>query len=283
MNQDISFPIHPSFAVQPLPAQGHVVTNNGAVLNAETAFALAAGDAEKDNVNAMMALANFYERGLGAPRNFAKAFEWYGKAAKTGLADANYALGVCYEIGMGNPGDMEKAMIAFDKAAEKGSGPAMLKLASLYIAGNRIPQDAEKGLLWLNRAVEAGLPDAQNTLGAILLHGLLGQAIDEKRALEYFKKAVDAGNLAAIRNISIICLNGIDGRKSVAAALKWFLIAAKSGYYMEDIRPAMEEAKQELTPEQIQSAEAQSDQWINDFREKRTAVAGRPGQAAPRT
>lgn len=276
MNQDASFPLHTSFALPPFHAKTHVVANNGTQLNAETAFALAAGDAEKGNVHAMMAMANFYERGIGAPRNLAKALEWYQKAANAGLAEGYYALGICYEVGMGNPGDMARAMEAFEKSAEKGVGQAMHKLASLYLSGSRIPQDIEKGLFWLEKAVESGLPDAHNTMGVICLHGLLGQELDEKKALDHFKKAAEAGHLAAIRNIGVICLNGIDGKKSPAKALMWYLIASSGGYIMEDVKATMEDLRKNLRPEQVQAAETQAEQWVNTLKEKRQTVIGRP-------
>lgn len=282
MNQDTSFPFHTSITIPPFPAQGPPVsTGGGALLTPATAFALAAADAEKGNPNAMMGLANFYERGLGVARNFAKALEWYEKAAAAGIPEGNFALGICYEVGVGNPGDMEKAMAAFERAAEKGMAPAMHKLASLYISGERIPQDTEKGFSWLHRAAEAGLPDAHNIMGVILLRGLLGHEIDEKKAMDSFKKAAEGGHLGAIRNISIICFNGIDGRKSLDKALKWYLIALKGGYYMDDIKPAMEEVKKELRPEQVNAAEEQAEQWLKDIREKNQTVIGRQ-EPAPR-
>lgn len=275
MKTDSSFPLHTSFAVQP-HAQGNGVSGTGRQRTAETAFALAAGDAEKGNPHAMMAMANFYERGLGAPRNFAKALEWYQKAARAGLSEGYYGLGICYEVGMGNPGDMDKAMTAYEKAAELGLAQAMQKLASLYITGHRIPQDNGKGLFWLNRAVEADLPDAHNTMGVIRLQGLMGQEIDEKEALEHFKKAAESGHLVAIRNIGIICLNGIDGKKSLGKALMWYLIASKGGYPMEDVQAVMEDLKKTLRPEQVQTAEAQAEQWLKNLKEKRQTVIGRP-------
>ena len=61
-----------------------------------------------------------YELGQGVARNYVEAANWYGKAAKQGLANAEYNLGSMYERGAGFPIDTRRASLWYGKAALKG-------------------------------------------------------------------------------------------------------------------------------------------------------------------
>lgn len=56
-------------------------------------------------------LASMYERGIGVPRDDAKAFSAYLKAAHGGYADAAANLGLCYAEGRGTPRDDRRAYV----------------------------------------------------------------------------------------------------------------------------------------------------------------------------
>ena len=101
--------------------------------------------AENGQPQAMLNVGLLYEQGLGVPRNFTQALEWYTKAALAGEKEGWMRTGACYEIGVGAMADMDKAVSHYDKAAQMGSLQAQQKLASLYLLGRGVPKDEAKG------------------------------------------------------------------------------------------------------------------------------------------
>lgn len=264
----------PAFSQEAAPATEAAQPPQQQQISADMAFAMIAGNAEKGNANAMLTLGAFYEQGIGAPRNFTKAMEWYKKAAETGLAEGHYNLGVCYEIGMGNSGDIKKAVEHFEKAADLGLVQAMQKLSTMCFTGNGVEQSEAGGLFWLTKAGDAGAGDANNTLGVIYLQGLLNQKKDEKKAFEYFKKAADAGNLESIKNLGVLYKDGLGVKQDAGQALKWYLIAQKGGYQAGDMDVILTELKGKLKPAQIKTIETEATKWIEDFQKKNQKPGG---------
>ena len=65
------------------------------------------------------------------PQDYAKAREWYEKAADKGDADAMSNLGLLYGNGQGVAQDYAKAREWYEKAADKGDASAMFSLGLL--------------------------------------------------------------------------------------------------------------------------------------------------------
>ena len=252
----------PGLAAQPGPQAAAPVQQQ---LQPEAAFALMAGEAEKGNTNAMLTLGRFYEQGVGTARNYSKALEWYGKAAKAGQAEGHFNVGVCYEIGMGTASDMGKAIMNYQAAADLGLPLAMYKLAAIYISGNGAGKDAAKGITYLEKAADAGMAVAASELGLVYLSGLLGQKKDEKKALAMFTKAADLGNLEAIKNIAVIYKDGLGVKADSVKAYTWYLIARRGGYAGEDIARVLGLLEGSLTPTQAQQAQKGADTWMENF------------------
>jgi TPR repeat protein len=61
------------------------------------------------NVDAMLALANFYSMGTLVARDVGQGFGWYLKAAKAGNAEAEFRAGVAYAQGLGTGTDLKQA------------------------------------------------------------------------------------------------------------------------------------------------------------------------------
>ena len=67
--------------------------------------------------------------------DYAKAHEWYEKAADKGYPPAMTGLGLLYENGHGVAQDYAKAREWYEKAADKGKAIAMYDLGVLYDNG----------------------------------------------------------------------------------------------------------------------------------------------------
>ena len=75
----------------------------------------------------------YYESGRGVEKDYARAMEWYVKAAGRGFESriAQYHLGRCFEYGKGTPKDLSKALEWYTKAADYGEKNARKALNRL--------------------------------------------------------------------------------------------------------------------------------------------------------
>ena len=85
----------------------------------------------------MFSIGNLYENGMGVPKDFAQAAEWYRKAAEEGDAQSCYRLGVFYEKGTGVKQDTDKAIELYRQAAELGYENAKTALKRLESKAKR--------------------------------------------------------------------------------------------------------------------------------------------------
>ena len=77
-------------------------------------------EAESGDAKSQLGLARKYYNGDDMPQDYAKAAEWYEKAAKQGIAMAQYNLGMMYQKGEGVTKDEAKAEEWLKKAAAQG-------------------------------------------------------------------------------------------------------------------------------------------------------------------
>lgn len=241
------------------------------VISQPEAFRLMLAEADKGNAAAMLTVGTMYERGMGTPRNFVKAFEFYRKAAEAGLAEGHYNVGVCYEIGMGNGGDIDLAFQSFEEAAKLGLTQALYKLAEFYIAGAGVQKNEAWGVELLGRAAAKGHMVACNDLGAIYYEGRLGQTKDVSRAYEWFVRSADLGYGEAMKNLGVMYRDGIGVPADAKQALKWFALARLAGMQIPAIEAAMTAIRENLTEGQIKEVEAEAQVWIDAFQKRQQA------------
>ncbi len=79
----------------------------------------------------MTNLGALYHDGRGVAQDYAKAREWYEKAAAKDDADAMFNLGLLYDNGQGVAQDYAKARAWYQKAAAKGHARAKARLEQL--------------------------------------------------------------------------------------------------------------------------------------------------------
>jgi TPR repeat protein len=97
-----------------------------------------------------------YQRGWGAPQDYAEAIKWYRKAAEQGYVKAQYNLGFMNHRGHGVPQDDAKAVVWYRKAAEQGMAEAQYNLGLMYARGMGVSQDYLEAHKWLNLAASRG-------------------------------------------------------------------------------------------------------------------------------
>ncbi len=147
---------------------------------------------------AMLNLGVLYENGHGVAQDYAKAREWYEKAAANGESMAMLNLGVLYENGHGVAQDYAKAREWYQKAVDIGDATALANLEQLPIeeavAAGRY---AEAFKLQAARAAkqEAAETKREGKPGKETAQGLIGVAWYALFARE-FTKALTAAERA---------------------------------------------------------------------------------------
>ena len=116
------------------------------------------------------------------------------------------------------------------RAANLGEPQAQLKLAGLYQTGtNGVQVDAQESRLWARRAAEGGYPQGMHNYAMYLFEGV-GGARNRPEALDWLKKAADAGLVDSQYNVARIYENGEEGiAPNPTQSYRWYLIAARAG------------------------------------------------------
>jgi len=112
---------------------------------------------------AMVALSFAYERGVGTPRDAARAAQWLEKATAPGpdAADGLVALASAYVDGTAGPTDPKKALAFLDQATTVGGAAARYALGSFLLSPRAGPlRDPQRGIALVRDAAAAGVPEA---------------------------------------------------------------------------------------------------------------------------
>jgi TPR repeat protein len=168
------------------------------------AFAVFQTGADQGDPPSMARLADFYAKGLGVPKDYAKAREWFQKAADKGNTAAMVGLGELYAEGEGVPQDYAKAREWLKKAADKDYAPAMAWLGNVYVYG--VPKDYAKAREWFEKGADKGSATAMIGLGRLFANGS-GVPKDYAKAREWFQKGADKGDATATDELEKLAIH----------------------------------------------------------------------------
>ena len=122
--------------------------------------------------DAQMAVASAYEQGSGAKKNIAEAAKWYRQAALVGNVEAQFRLARIVSKGAkGLTKDLKTAVKLYEAAAKSGHLEAQNALGQAHQYGLGVAVDEVKAVEWYRKAADANLPVAQNNLGILYLNG----------------------------------------------------------------------------------------------------------------
>lgn len=136
-------------------AKGRALTKENKLKEALEMYIQAAEKGSLDGMNyAGMYLCNGYG---GIQKDISKGIAYLTKAAEAGYAAAQVNLGRAYmNPQYGLKRDLDKGLKYFMAAAEKNNGDAMLYMGYNYEVGRGVKKDKEKALEWYDKAVKAG-------------------------------------------------------------------------------------------------------------------------------
>ena len=97
----------------------------------------------------------FY-KGIGVPKDFKKAAQWFRRAANKGHAGAQYNLGIMSYLGQGTEQDYATAAQWFERAGQQDHASAQYNLGFLYYEGKGVDKDNLQAFMWIDRSANLG-------------------------------------------------------------------------------------------------------------------------------
>ena len=194
------------------------------------AVELATPLAEKGNAEALYLLGFAHETGQGAEQSKDKALEYYRKAADAKSKDAVYRMSFIL-LASEKEDERDQARQALESAAKDDPAVAGRILGEAYLRGLLTPTaDPDKAVFWWKKAAESG-----DVLSLVLVarfyEGQFGfpELKDLKQSLEYYTKAAETGNAGAMAALGSRLLSGDEKIRDEKKGREWLkkAIAAK--------------------------------------------------------
>lgn len=237
--------------------------------------------AEKGFAPAQYALSYLYKNGEGCEQNNFKAYYWLEESADNNFEDAYYILGQSYLEGNSIDTNYKKAFFYLSKGTSKNDKNCLESLGDMYYWGLYVKEDKEKAFSLYKQSIDEGNismyyklgklyeeednleqallnyykghgnGDIKSTqrLGVMYLNGE-GVKVDKKKALEYIKSAVEAGDAHSLYIIGLVFLN--EDREK---AMKYLVEAYRKGSYNAAIILAGEGIKDYLGKREVKEVD----------------------------
>jgi TPR repeat protein len=151
--------------------------------------------AEGGSAEAQFTLGLKFANGKGPAQDYARAAQWYLKAAEQSHALAQFNLGVMYAEGQGMPSDKAQSLLWFDRAAHLGDAAAQYRLGMTHHRASldRSPTNASESRIeaykWLQLSDDQGYRDSDMARGLVTLQMTREEVADGNRRVAGFLAA----------------------------------------------------------------------------------------------
>jgi TPR repeat protein len=150
-------------------------------------------------INQYYQLALQYKDGNGVAMDYAKAFDYFEKAAGLGDAQSVYSLGYMHYKGLGCEQDYGKAASLFAQGAQSGRDNSMYFYGLCWRNGYGVTKNEDSAQYWLHKAAATGYQQAikelamvagenSNDSAAALVQQINNAAIPGKKKLNEYNK-----------------------------------------------------------------------------------------------
>lgn len=155
-------------------------------------------------------------------------------------------------------GRLEESTKELRKLAESGDATAQNDLGLLYYEGKGLPQNQKKAKEWFDKAVEQGHTGAQVNLGTLYLRGE-GAPQSNQMALFWFRRAAAQEDALALAKLGLMYAQGRGVLQDFIQAHMWYnLSAARGEARSADARDAL---ARQMTAGQIAEAQRLAREW----------------------
>ncbi|KAF9425373.1 hypothetical protein BGZ76_003294 [Entomortierella beljakovae] len=224
--------------------------------------------ASQGNILSYVLIGDLYRDGHGVSRNFSSSLMWYSKASNSGIACARisylyyYGRGLNRDYGQGLDRDDLKAREWFIKAADHGEKLAQRIIDVIGRDTDVIQIDNSKLIEWYLKCISGKTeiresagdlarygysivkpenrtafsyyirshgPGALRSVGEFFLEGCFVNQ-DFNKAMYYFLKAEEEGDVQALYNIGYMYENGHGVPQDISEARKWYIRARDEGH-----------------------------------------------------
>ncbi len=127
-------------------------------------------------------------------------------------------------------GKVGEGIEQLQKLAEDGNAIAMFYMGYHYIYGNGVEEDEKKAVEWYRKAADAGEIESQMTLGFSYKVGRYGLEEDYHKAIEWYEKAALQNFAEAQKPLGCIYLYKGSTEEDNSKAIYWLTKAAESGH-----------------------------------------------------
>lgn len=153
------------------------------------------------------------------------AFQFLTTAADLGISEAHRIIGDMYLEGTSSEEDSIKAFERFLLASDSGDSNAMVLIGDIYYYENSgVSRDPIKALEWYQKAAEMGNVEGMIRCAQLNLTELREPNYDE--AYSWYTKAASSGSVAAMCALGQMYEVGGFGKIDYASAAEWFIRAA---------------------------------------------------------
>lgn len=187
-------------------------------------IASAAGDVRAD-----LLLADYFDRGLGLPRNEVEARRSFERAAARGSAAARAMLVVMNMRSDGVKATAQQNLNALRALAEAGEPVAQREWALILLEGRTQALDTDAAVAWLHRAAGAGDARAQGIYGQLFLLGQ-GVNVHPPTAIYWLKQGAEKDDPLAQYVLGTVFRDGRVVEQDVIEGAYWLDRAATQGW-----------------------------------------------------
>ena len=204
------------------------ICKSGELFPADYKAALQWYEKSEPNSTHLIAMAEFYEYGLGVPKDLDKAVQLYLKAAEKGSHEAYYRYAMLSDI------SLKEKLEIFEKVANNGHPEAMYQIGVLHaehydeVFDENEEVGATRAFSYFRRAAEKGSKNAMYSMGLAYLDGI-GVEQSERLAVDCFRKAVDKGHIEAMVELGVCYANGTGIKQNYSRAIEFYIRAANLG------------------------------------------------------
>lgn len=248
-------------------ARRHLKGSDGIPKDVTRAFELMSAAANQGHAEAMGGMGYFYAQGIAAPKDRAIALAWFEKGARAGSAKACFNFGkLSREAALNDPESEQAGWNWIQAASDQGLLEALAYQGEIYFFGDagRLANKAA-AMPPLEKAAALGHANSLNLLGMTLESGAGEVPVDQKRALECYRKAAMQGHSKAQANLGRLLGPEEPDRETRLEAIAWLIVASDKEITAQR---QLEEVSQGTSPEDLSESKRLAAQIEIQLRER---------------